>query len=303
MLKKPDYARQPDFFVAYLTDLPLRDQRDVMERPFFSLAKSKRTEPIEYTSPKGDIWVKVFPNTSFGMATIWDADILIWAVSQIVEMMNRGDTDIPRTIRFHPYDLLKAIGRSPKGKEHYDRLRSALDRLTHTAVKTNIRAGGLKKTASFHWLDSWREIVDERTQQSRGMEVTLPDWLYKGILAKGGVLSIHEDYFHLTGGLERWLYKVARKHGGMQEHGFFISLPTLYEKSGSEEPYRNFKIRLRKIAERDELPEYHLVWLADTESGEPSLHMVRRSLLHYTDPAFKWELRRDRRAPKGLRSA
>jgi len=30
---------QMDLFVTYLVDLPLRDQRDTMERPFFSLSK------------------------------------------------------------------------------------------------------------------------------------------------------------------------------------------------------------------------------------------------------------------------
>jgi hypothetical protein len=40
MLKRPDHSRQLDFFVAYLTDLPMRDQRDTMERPFFSLSNS-----------------------------------------------------------------------------------------------------------------------------------------------------------------------------------------------------------------------------------------------------------------------
>ena len=37
-----DDDRQFDLFVTYLTDLPLRDQRDIMERPFFSLGKRKR---------------------------------------------------------------------------------------------------------------------------------------------------------------------------------------------------------------------------------------------------------------------
>ena len=39
---------------------------------------------------------------------------------------------------------------------------------------------------------------------------------------KGGVLTIHEDYFLLTGGIERWLYRVARKHAGQQEGGLAV---------------------------------------------------------------------------------
>lgn len=115
MRKNPDHNRQLDFFIAYLVDLPLRDQKDTMERPFFSLAKSKRVKPIEYTSRDGKVWVMVYPNPAFGMATIWDADVLIWAISQLVELINRGQVP-SRTMHFHPYDLLKAIGRNPKGK-------------------------------------------------------------------------------------------------------------------------------------------------------------------------------------------
>ena len=42
---------QFDLFLPYISDVPLRDQREVMERPFFSLAKSKRLKPIDYRSP------------------------------------------------------------------------------------------------------------------------------------------------------------------------------------------------------------------------------------------------------------
>ena len=153
------------------------------------------------------------------------------------------------------------------------------------------------KTAMFGWLDSWGEIVSERTGKSLMMELTVPNWLYTGILQHSGVLSIHPDYFQLTGGLERWLYRVARKHAGMQDNGFFISLPTLYEKSSSESLYRRFKFEMRKIVERDELPEYHLAWIKETVSGEPTVHMIRRSKLDHTDPAFRCERKKERLAP------
>jgi hypothetical protein len=45
---KPSSDPQFDLFVPYLSDLPLRDQRETMERPFFSLAKRKRLRPIDY---------------------------------------------------------------------------------------------------------------------------------------------------------------------------------------------------------------------------------------------------------------
>ncbi len=77
---------QFDLFVPFITNPPLRDQRETMERPFFSLAKRKRLQPIDYTSPDGSTFVKVRPHSDYGMATIWDADILIWADPGALEL-------------------------------------------------------------------------------------------------------------------------------------------------------------------------------------------------------------------------
>lgn len=63
-------SEQFELFLPYLADLPLRDQREMMERPFFSLAKSKRVKPIDYRSPDGKLWVHVSANPDYGMATI-----------------------------------------------------------------------------------------------------------------------------------------------------------------------------------------------------------------------------------------
>lgn len=79
-----------DPFVVATGDAPPRDQRDLMERPFFSLAKTPRTKPILYKA--ADIEVQVFGMPEHGMATIWDADVLIWAASQIVAAENNGLT-------------------------------------------------------------------------------------------------------------------------------------------------------------------------------------------------------------------
>jgi len=65
----PRGDQQADLFAANFADIPIRDQRDTMERPFFSLAKKHRYAPIEYSV--GDVWVEVTANSKFGMATIW----------------------------------------------------------------------------------------------------------------------------------------------------------------------------------------------------------------------------------------
>ena len=265
---------QFDLFLPYLADLPLRDQREMMERPFFSLAKTKRVKAIDYTSPDGKLWVNVSSNPQFGMATIWDADILIYCASMLADMQRRGVNDIPRTLHIMPYDLLRAIGRPTTGRA-YELLGQALDRLVSTTVKTNIRAEN-RREATFSWLDGWTQLVDERTERSRGMTLELSNWFWEGVLMKGGVLSIDRAYFDITGGRERWLYRVARKHaGGAGEGGFAISMPTLFEKSGAEGPYRRFKFEIIKIAAKNALPGYQLS-IEDAEGRkEPMLRMRR----------------------------
>ncbi|MEO0410460.1 MAG: replication initiator protein A [Pseudomonadota bacterium] len=267
---------QFDLFLPYLTDLPLRDQREVMERPFFSLAKRKRLKAIDYTSPDNSVWVHVSANPDYGMATIWDADILIYCASVVSDMKRRGKNDIPRTLHVMPYDILRTIGRPTTGRA-YDLLGNALDRLVATTIKTNIRAENRRET-TFSWLDSWTQLVDERTDRSKGMSLSLSGWFYDGLLMNGGVLAIDPAYFKLTGGRERWLYRVARKHaGGLGADGFAISLPTLFEKSGAEGLYRRFKFEITGIVKKDPLPGYTLALETRESRAEPLLRMTRRN--------------------------
>jgi plasmid replication initiation protein len=291
----PKGDEQLNLFVAVFTDVPIRDQRDMMERPFFSLSKKPRLKPIEYRV--GDVWVRVSANPDFGMASIWDSDILIWAATQLTEAHDRGALVSP-VIKFHPYDLLRAVRRATGGKEYRD-LRAALQRLTHTAVQTNIRVKGSRKFASFHWLESWTEVVDEVSEESRGMTITLPLWLYQGILEQGGVLTIHEDYFLLTGGVERWLYRVARKHAGKQETGWQFTMRQLYEKSGSLARFSDFAIDIRRVVKVDHLPEYTLE-IGKNGEGEEIVYITRRSLLSPEDPRFEPERFSRRRAMRGI---
>jgi plasmid replication initiation protein len=294
----PKGDEQLDLFVAVFADIPIRDQRDMMERPFFSLAKNPRLKPIEYQV--GDVWVRVTANADSGMATIWDADILIWAATQLTEARDRGMETSP-ILRLYPYDLLKSIRRGTSGQDYRD-LRSALTRLAGTLVRTNIRTPAKRKTAVFHWLEGWSEIVDETSQESKGMTITLPQWLYHGVLQQGGVLTIHEDYFLLTGGLERWLYRVARKHAGRQETGWQFTMRQLYEKSGSLARFSDFAIDIRKIVKGDHLPEYALD-IDRNEQREEIVYITPRAALPPDDSRSQPPRHSRRRVGRGIHSA
>jgi len=274
MSKARFYNPQFDLFLPTIVDLRFRDQKDTMERPFFSLSKSKRMKPIEYVNENDGIVVTVQPHQDYGMATIWDADILIWAASVLCDMKNRGTNDIPRELKFQPHDLLKAIARSTGGRD-YAQLRDSLERLKTTVVTTNIRAKRSQKTTMFSWIDQWDDLIDAQTRESRGLTLTVSDWFYRGVTEDGGVLSIDPAYFSITGGRERWLYRVVRKHaGGNGADGFAISMPTLFEKSGAEGTYRRFKFEMLRIIQRNDLPGYSLSVRSESE-GEPVVHMVK----------------------------
>jgi plasmid replication initiation protein len=83
---------QLELFRALPGDLAPRDAQDLMTYPFFSLAKTHRIAPIDYRM--NDIAIRVEAVAEHGMATIWDADVLIWAASQIVEARDAGLTHV-----------------------------------------------------------------------------------------------------------------------------------------------------------------------------------------------------------------
>ncbi|HMO31011.1 replication initiator protein A [Enterovirga sp.] len=242
-----------DPFVVATGDAKPRDQRDLMERPFFSLAKAKRVVPILYEA--GDVRVEVLAVQQHGMATIWDADVLIWAASQIVEAENLG-LRTSRFLRFTPYQLLTAIGRET-GARDYKLLKGALTRLQSTVIRTNIRHGENWRRHQFSWINEWEELTraDGRVE---GMEFVLPDWFYRGVVDRSLVLTIDPAYFRLSGGIERWLYRVARKHAGRQPGGWLFDVPHLHEKSGSLARVSDFALQLRRIVLRQPLPGYRL---------------------------------------------
>src|SRR5204862_6445425 len=106
---------QLQVFRALPGDMAIRDAQDLMAYPFFSLAKSKRVAPIDFRA--GDVTVRVEGTAQHGIATIWDADVLIWASSQIVEACDAG---IPTSRRMAttPYEILTFIRRGTSVRDY-----------------------------------------------------------------------------------------------------------------------------------------------------------------------------------------
>jgi plasmid replication initiation protein len=261
---------QLDLFVAFVGDVPLRDDREGMSIPLVSLSKNKRTAPIEWKSSDGERWVQVTANATHGMATIWDVDVLIWAVSQINAAVEAGRPTSPE-ITFQPYDMMKAVGRDTGGKG-YQELEGALRRLKGTVVETNIRAKSTRRREMFGLLDDWAHDTDATTGRSKGVRITLPRWLYDGVATHRDVLAIAPAYFDLTSGIARWLYRLARRHAGKQAIGWRFTMRGLHERSGSTQPLKEFARGVR-VAIAKGVPEYQLDILRG-RSGDEVVSMV-----------------------------
>jgi plasmid replication initiation protein len=256
-------ASQLDLFRARSGAIAPRDAQDLMAWPFFSLAKSRRVTPIDFRM--GDVAIRVEATAEHGMATIWDADILIWAASQIVEARDRG-LATSRLMAATPYEILAFIGRGDSVLS-YERLKSALDRLQSTTIVTSIRQPTERRRHRFSWINEWKERLDG-AGRAQGIELILPEWFYAGVITDALVLTIDRDYFALTGGLKRWLYRLARKHGGRQAGGWSFDVAHLYLKSGTLSPLRRFRFELRGIVRRQPLPGYRLMLLIGADGGE-----------------------------------
>ena len=258
---------QLDLFVGAGGEIAARDAQDLMAWPFFSLAKRKRVRPIDFRM--GEVAILVEATAEHGMATIWDADVLIWIASQIVEARDAG-RPTSRLIAATPHEIMRFTQRST-GKVGYERLKAALDRLQSTSIATSIRQPSARRRHRFSWINEWRERLDVRGR-AMGIEMIIPDWFYEGVLDRALVLTIDPAYFRLTGGLERWLYRIVRKHGGRQKNGWSFDIEHLWLKSGSLSPPKRFAFEIRDIVRRQSLPGYSLS--LDRPLGRERLNFV-----------------------------
>ena len=181
---------QLELFRALPGDLAPRDAQDLMAYPFFSLAKTHRTTPIDFRMNEIAIRVEAVPE--HGMATIWDADVLIWAASQIVEARDAG-LRTSRLMAATPREILTFTGRGT-GARDYHRLKAALDRLQSTTVATSLRQVSERRMHRFSWINEWTERADAHGNPD-GIDLIVPDWFYRAVLDDALVLTIDRGVF------------------------------------------------------------------------------------------------------------
>lgn len=257
----PDRYPNGHLFMCDLGDVALKDDTASMEHPIFALATKPDLNIKEYEH-NGNT-VRITPSVK-GLATIHDKDILIFAISQIMEAKNRGQP-YSREISFDASDFLRFANRMTNGRG-YEGLKDALTRLRGTTIETNIETGNEEQTEGFGLIESFRIRKTLNDGRIVNWGVTLSEWLFNAI-EEDEVLTIQKEYFRLRKPLERRIYEIARKHCGQQAK-WTISLELLIKKSGSQTSKKKFKQMLQTIVEYDHLPDYRIGIIEDRKEGD-----------------------------------
>lgn len=278
--KPPNDDAQVDFFVPLLYDLGTRDSRSVMDLAVFRLSKKHRraNDVIRYELPDGHVEVSSGPA---GMATVWDYDLVLMAVSHLTEAMNRyreGKGDKPgRVFRPHAADVLKFCRRMDGGKQRDDLIEACLRlNTTHIAMQRNRKArnGKTVTVSEGEALISRYKITNSQAGNPEHIEIELSNWMYREVVEgkDPDVLSVHPDYFLINPGIARYVYRLARRAAGKSQAKW--SFKTIYEHSGSAGPIGTFAFKLRSLIKSKDMPEYELT----EEKGQtgPMLVMTYR---------------------------
>ena len=177
---RPDQGdQQLDLFTACYADIPIRDQRDTMERPFFSLAKKPRDTPIEYQRRRhlreGRPVNGIRHRHHLGRR---HPDLGGHADHRGARP---GRDAEPHASTSTPTTCCKAIRRADRRRP----LQAAAGRLRPPALHLRRNQhprpkGRARSRGGFHWLDSWELPTRTSDGKPTGMTMTLPDWLYEG---------------------------------------------------------------------------------------------------------------------------
>ncbi|MFD2741456.1 replication initiator protein A [Sulfitobacter aestuarii] len=255
----PNRHPQANLFICDIADAVIKSDMASMEHPIFTLSKKPMREAKVYEH--GDVRLEVTPSNK-GIANIYDKDILIFAISQIMAAKNEG-RPYAREIMFQARDFLEFSNRHTGGHD-YDLLRDSLDRLDGTRLRTTIRTGGDETWEAFGLIDGAKIKRTRNDGRVTEWGLRLSEWLFKAIEANE-VLTLHPDYFRLRKPIERRIYEIARKHCGAKE-SWQINLRKLQKKCGSSDATRNFRMAVRALCDFDHLPDYSVSIASDMVS-------------------------------------
>lgn len=250
---KKKYKNSFKFFIADKIFFP--DFRNIkissIEYPFFSL-KNKDLKVRKYSF--NNINVVIRPSVDIGIATIFDRDILIYAISKLYNSINNFNIK-NRTVHFNPYDFFSKTNRNKSGRSYLE-LENILNRLSNTKITTNIfYSKNNFESFFFNLIDNWKYLKYRKGKSNFILiSITLPKWLCQTIL-KNGILNISPKYFLIRKATYRRIYEIAHKYCN-NKFNFEIDINKLYFRIGTLSSIFKFKYIIKKLSKINNLPDY-----------------------------------------------
>ena len=224
-----------------------RNERNLMLFPFCSTAKAKRVKSIRYTSVDGKRWLEVTANYEYGMAKIWDFDILRFALSKAGEVALQIGY-FPPSVEFSGYECLKALGRNPESGNNLKWIKEGLTRLCLTGYSGNIFRENEKITEIFTLIKA--NYVDQSGKLER-ITISFDDRLVESVRYSKGLLVIDPKLLREEAGIKKRLLELVAVSMG-KETSWTVNLERLRAMCAHEGELKGFKRQLK---------EYELPWI------------------------------------------
>lgn len=271
------------FFVPAIYDAPIKDDVHLMDVAPFSLGKKARNGVIQYELK--DSLITVEGGAEVGLATVFDYDIFLNMVSALAEEVRRYRIDEEKGLRptlpskvYRPTvaHILKFSRRSSGGRQ-YEEVEEALRRLAKTTITvTNLSGGKRRQVDTRPLIGEFRVVSKTSTGKVDEVEITIPDWVYVGIVKNEAtlpLLTIHNDYFLISSGIGRFIYRLARKAAGKGQAKY--GAKEVHKRSGSSQEFRFFLRDLKEfvtLSQAFPMPEYDLA----LEEGKEGPNLLMR---------------------------
>ena len=227
-----------------LSKIPLnlknyKNEKNLMLYPFCSTSKRKKTTPISYISEDGSRWLEVTANHTYGMAKIWDFDILRFVFTKVSVIASETE-HYPEKISFTAYECLKALNRDPRAGKNVKWLRDALDRLASTTYKSNIFRDDVKRVTGFTLI---KYDYEETMNNIERIIITLDERLIESIKVSNNLLKINKQLIKEDAGIKKRLLELVDVHMQDKEH-WSVSLEHLQQLCANAWELKRFKYEL-----------------------------------------------------------
>lgn len=220
-----------------------RNERNLMLFPFCSTAKAKRVKGIRYASADGKRWLEVTANYDYGMAKIWDFDILRFALSKAGEVALQVGY-FPPCIEFTAYECLKAIGRDAKAGKNYIWIEEAFDRLVSTTYKGNIFKEDENRSEVFTLINI--EYIKNQQGQVDKIRMHFNQRIQESAKLRG-LLAIDKTILREEAGIKKRLLELVAVSMG-RESNWTVGMERLQALCAHEGTLKRFKYELKQYA-------------------------------------------------------